>query len=258
MVYLLRKNYTALFLDHEKMTRGKLAFKTQLTEWLNTESPVIIPISIQTAFHEGVAGQLKMEAFTSIIKENVKGIKTVLLTEKAHLNVYSLKCGGDKQKANVELLLKAQQLVERFATYFEGYKVVYWSEYINQDRYYEFFSKQVLHWYQTDQNFHSCVEEDAANTYTIERAQEYPDKNSFISYSIQDILEYCAYLLIIAHKGYRFQFYPGSNYKAAKYVIRNLLPVSLQLAHVDVFLSIEKKTEISLNKNTASLYIESC
>lgn len=57
---------------------------------------------------------------------------------------------------------------------------------------------------------------------------------------IEDILEQCACLFVLAHKGYQFQFYPGSPYSSVEYV--NCYSLDQRISWINVFLTIEKKT----------------
>lgn len=95
----------------------KLAFKTHDNEWLQTEDPVVILVSLQSAFHEGIFGDIKMDAFVSTIKKHVKGRITVLLD--AHYSTMSLTF--------------EDKLAETFKAYFEGCQVVSSLSYIRQD-----------------------------------------------------------------------------------------------------------------------------
>ena len=47
------------------------------------------------------------------------------------------------------------------------------------------------------------------STYTLARAQEFPDKNAYLRSTIDDLLEQCAYTLVVAAKGYRFKILSG-------------------------------------------------
>lgn len=244
--YIWRKNFSATCSNQEWVMRGKLAFKTETTHWLNTEAPVLIPISVHSNFHEGLDGELKMNALISTIKNHVKGKITILLTEKAHLNVASLKYGND-QEAFEECLKDARRLVDRFKSYFEQCHLNYWDSYICEDPSYPLFRDQMREQYLTDEKFRNLVHQDAEMTYTSQRALEYPDQNLFINKAIEDLLEQCVCLLVITHKGYRFQFYPGNSFASTDYVNRTLLPKENQISCINVFLTIEKKTIIHRN-----------
>lgn len=246
-VYNWRKNFSGALSNQNMIIRGKLAFKTRETNWLSTESPIIIPISIQSAFHEGMEGELKMNAFLSIIKSHVKGKITVLLTDKAHLQVASLKYQNNYQKAFDACLHDAQALENRFRSYFDTCHVAYWHRYISEDSHYPLCYRQIMDLYEKDPAFQNDVYLDAESTYTSERANEFGDKALFIDKSIHDILEQCTCLLVLANKGYRFQFYPGRGFASIDYVNRTLLSSEKQISFIDVFLTMEKKAIIPLN-----------
>lgn len=242
--YFFRKNFSASFSNQDLVVKGKIAFKTKETHWLNTNVPVIIPISIHSAFHEGHDGELKMNAFISTIKKLVKGKITILFTEKAHVQVASLKHQNNFKKAFEECFTHAQVLTNRFKTYFEGCNVAYWHSYINEDPNYPIYCSQIQNLYQNDPLFRCHLLEDAKSTYTPERAKAFPNKKQFISLSINDLIEQCAGLLAIINKGYSFQFYPGSDLASTNYVNRTLVPLDKQIFYIDVFLTIEKKSII--------------
>lgn len=240
--YIWRKNFSAIAANQEMVIRGKLAFKTEVIHWLDTESPVIIPISLHSAFHEGLDGELKMNAFISTIKNHVKGQITILFTERAHLKVASLKYGNNDRQAFHECFEQAQRLAHRFRDYFESCHVTFWNAHICADPSYSFFYQQVTNRYMTDIEFRNLVNQDAETTYTRHRADEFPDKKIFVNRAVEDILEQCISLLVIAHQGYRFQFYPGSSFASTDYVNHHLLPTDKQISYINVFLTIEKKT----------------
>jgi hypothetical protein len=241
-IYNLRKNFSATYSHNDMTIRGKLAFKTKETNWLDTEAPVIVPISIQSSFHEGMAGYLKMNAFISTIKAHVKGNITILFTEKAHLNVASLRFQNNYQRTFDECLHQAYEVADRFKVFFEGCNIVYWHKYIGHDPSYSFFYDKIIKIYQTDSVFQSHLSADAEITYTSERASEFIDKFLFISKAIEDLLEQCICVLVMANKGYRFQFYPGSQFASVEYVNRMFVDIEKKLSFIDVFLTIEKKT----------------
>lgn len=250
--YKWRKNYSAIYCNNDTLIKGRLAFKTIETHWVYTSDPVIVPISIHSAFHEGEAGDLKMNAFLSIIKSHVRGKITILLSDKAHLNVACLKHQTHEQKAFEDCLNKARMITNRFKACFEPCHVVFWHSYIGEDPCYPYYQELIKRIYQTDAIFRKHLQEDAEFTYTAERANEFPDKSLFISKTIDDLLEQCICLLVIANKNYRYQFYPGRNFSSVHYINRTLLPDNRQISYIHVFLTIEKKTKIlksSINYN---------
>lgn len=241
-VYNLRKNHTAFFSTGGTITKGKLAFKTRETDWLNTDSPILIPISIDSHFHEGISGDLKMSAFCSVLKKHVQGHITILMTERAHLNVLGLENG--KEYALRSSLCRAHQLVDRYKHYFRDCDVQFWSSFICQDPSYQQSVDRITYFFQNDAIFRSHLISDAELTYTSERAELFSDRDLFIRAAISDIMEQCVCLLILVKKGYVFQFYPGHQYGAVEYINQLLLKSSLKM--ISVFLTIEKKTTSSL------------
>ncbi|MBA3284150.1 MAG: hypothetical protein H0U27_03690, partial [Nitrosopumilus sp.] len=97
-IYKWRKNFTSVYINRDEVVRGKLAFKTKETNWLNTETPVVVLISIHSSFNDGICGELKMNAFLSTIKNHVKGKITILLSDIAHLRTRNLHHQEDLKK----------------------------------------------------------------------------------------------------------------------------------------------------------------
>lgn len=247
-IYNFRKNFSATCSDEEMTIRGKLAFKTKNTDWLNTECCVIVPISIRSTFLAGLVGDLKMQAYTSIIKNHVKGKITILLTEKSHLHVASLRYSPNSyDQALEEESNFAKGIENRFQSHFQDCKIEYWETYINRDSQYSKFQERVARLYQTDSTFKSHILLDAESTYTSERASEFPNKPLFIEKAVDDLLEHCVYMLLIANKGYKFQFYPGSLYSSMDYVNENFIDCEKRVSTVNVCLSMEKKSITKLN-----------
>lgn len=241
--YALKKIYH-YSVDYQNQTiEGKINFKTKSLDWVGTRDPVIVPISIHTAFHEGILGELKMKGFISIIKNNVKGKITILLTEKAHLHALSLKYENNTERAFHEVYLEAKLLSDRFREYFEGCQIDYWFNFINQDPDYPLFCQKVMQLYANDAIFKQHVHEDAEKTYTIQRESQFPDKALFIRQSIKDILENCVYLFVIANKSCRYQFYPGSDIASRGYLTKYFLRPE-QHVYVNVSIKIEKSRVI--------------
>lgn len=162
--YQFRKNY---------FFSGKIVFKTQETAWINTTQPVLVPISIHSSFHQGIIGPVKMNAYLSLLKENIQGPITLLMTEKAHWKVNSLNFETETQ-ALEQMLKDARALEAQFAHCFADCQVKYWHEYINQDPYYPAFHKQVIDLYQNDSTFHNLILQDTDLAYS----PQFGEKNS--------------------------------------------------------------------------------
>lgn len=244
-IYKIRKNFTALFRNHTKTMRGKIAFKTLETEWLETEHPVVALISIHSGFHKIGDGDLKMNAFLSILKSSIKGPITVLLSDRAHLRTFSLKHQSDLEEGLKHCLMAATQLEERYRPYFDSCKIAYWHSYIFQDQSFLPFLQLTRDLFQSDPLFKGHVLRDAEAAYTLERIEEFADKQLFIETTIEDILEQCAGVCVLSEKGYRFQFYPGSPCTSINYINDCFIPKEKQTSWIKVFLSIEKKAVIA-------------
>lgn len=235
--YLWRKSFTAFYTNQTIKIKGKLAFKTQTTHWLNTDAPVLVLISIHSAFHEGIWGQLKMNTLLSVIKEAVRGKITVLLADKAHVNVMNI-----KQPNSLNLSIQhAHNLNDQFRSYFDGCNIAYWHHYICQDKSYPSSYEKVLKLYHNDSVFQKLLLIDARTTFTSERAAEDSNPSLFIHKAIEDLLEQCACLLVLSHKGYHFQLYPGNPFASTEYVNKTLLDEEHRIAFIPIFLTIEKK-----------------
>lgn len=241
-LYIWRKNFTATYSNQKQIIRGKLAFKTKNIQWLETETPVIVLVSIHSAFHEEINGDLKMNALISTIKSNVKGKITVLLSDRAHIHTLSLNYQNNENKAFEDCLNSAHTLKHRYNNYFENCNVVYWHSYICQDNKYTLALSLLKDLYQTDSIFRDHLRNDAESTCNDNRMKLFSDKILYIEKAIEDLLEQCACILILVNKGYRFQFYHGSPYKSIEYVNRFFFPDDKQICWIDIFLSIEKKT----------------
>ena len=237
-IYNLRKNFSAIISENNLQLKGKLAFKTVETDWVHTPEPVIVPISLQSSFHDGMVGELKMQALVSIIKENVQGPVTLLLADTAHKQVDAL--------GQIDTKKSAANLLARFQKYFHPCQIHFWGAYIEEDASYASRLHKITYQYETDLVFRSYVEADAEATYTVSRMNDFRDKDLFMKNARADILEQCACILVLADKGYKFQFYPGRQYGAVQYVNKTLLPSQKQIKLIDVFLTVEKKSLLDL------------
>lgn len=243
-IYNLRKNFTAFSATQGGEIKGKLAFKTKESQWEGTHYPVIILLSTHSSFNEGVGGDLKMNALLNVIKSHVQGPITVLLADTAHLQTKSLQHQEDIKAAFDDCFHGACIIHERYQHYFQGCKVAYWHAYIGQDESYPASLNFLREAYQKDSAFRLLVDQDAESTYTLERQTKYTDKENFLLKASIDILEQGSCLLVLANKGYRFQFYPGKPYKSLEYLSELLMPKDKRLLWIDVFLTIEKKTNL--------------
>lgn len=246
--YSWRKNFTAVASNDEKTIRGKLAFKTQKTHWLDTASPVIVLISIHSLFHQGLDGYLKMEALTSIVKNHVKGKITILLSDRAHIRTLSLKYGFNIEKTFQECLIASQQILNRYQSLFADCDIAFWHSYICEDKEFHLCMSSLKKLLEIDYHFYQLLLRDAEETYTYEREKLFAAKQLFIENAMEDILEQCACIMVLAKKGYRFQFYPGRPFSSVSYVSEVIL-IEPKLSWVDVFLTIEKKTVMNNSLN---------
>ena len=230
--YNLRKNQFLHIAKGNQEVEAKLVVKTAEINWVGTDSPTLIPISIHSSFHEGIEGTLKMEAMIKMIQENIQSSPTILLCEVAHLQVMSLRDSSAKTTCRQD----ADKLVEEFSPLFEGCKTVFWEDYVQNDSTYSFFREKVYSQYEKDPAFRRFVAEDALSTYTPKRRVLYPNKGLFLEKTKEDLLEQSICLHVLSQKGYKFQTYPGKYYSAVEYLAREM-PISL----IHVFVAVEKK-----------------
>lgn len=240
-IYAWRKNFSATVSNKERTLQGKLAFKTKDTHWLDTHHPVVVMISIHSAFHEVGAGDLKMNALISVIRSSVKGKVTLLICDRTHVQTRSLLHQNNLELAFEECLRSSNTLVNRYQSYFKGCSTAYWHSYICQDKKFKKAEALVRDLYQNNDIFRDYVNQDAQAAYTNERMEYFLDRACFIEKSIEDILEQCAGLVVLSEKGVRFQFYPGNPCKSTEYLNRMILTPEKKISWVHVFLTIEKK-----------------
>lgn len=240
--YNLRRNVTAFYSNQTEQVRGKLAFKTRELHWLGTPHPVIVLISVQSAFHEEIKGDLKMNALLSTIRNHVKGEVTVLFSDVAHLQTMSLNHGGNLPQAFHTCLHEANALHLRYQPYLDGSRIAYWHSYICQDPIFEDSLKFMNEAYLTDASFRYLLDGDADETYEKSANYGNVDKDLFIKKARKDLLEQCACIMVLANKGYRFQFYTGNPFPSVEYVNCTFLAEEERVSWINVFLTIEKKT----------------
>lgn len=236
-MYLLRKNIKAEYQNNDYVINGKVAFKTNITNWEKTLEPVICLVSVDSAFNNGIDGELKMNAITSIIKRNVNGKVAVLIADTAHHNVQLLK---NPNRTKNDCLYEAFELFVRYSSYFEGCDLLFWSTSICQNSQFSNTQNILREMYETNQEFRKCLIVDAEKSYTEKRCVEYPDKKLFIEKTILDMIDMCACMNILASLGYKYIFYPGAPNSSTEWLSR-MRPLSQRLEWIDVFLSIEKK-----------------
>lgn len=238
--YLLRRNFKSTYSTEDCITYGHIAFKTRKADWVDTPLPSVVLISVHSSFHEGVNGHLKMDAFLSTIRKNVKGKVSILIAETAHLHTLRLTQLEDPLH---HCLQSAKELTLRCRSYFEGNEVLYWSSSIMADKEYPAFKEQFEWLMRTNEAFQESLMADAEACYTQKRREEFPNKALFIEKMVDDLIEQCICMQILTRKGYRYLFYPGAPFASTEYVNRNFVSLENSLNWIDVFLTIEKKTK---------------
>lgn len=126
-MYRLRKNFNVEYEDDDQFILGKGAFKTTKVEWDQTYESVICLISVNSAIHKGIEGDLKMNGMMSVIKNHVKGKATVLIADTAHLHALMRKEARTSEECHKE----AVELVSRYHSYFQGCELLLWSTFLS-------------------------------------------------------------------------------------------------------------------------------
>lgn len=231
--YSLRKNYKAVGSDNEGQILGHLAFKTRDDLWLNTNRPSILLVSVNSAFHSGFEGDMKMEAFIAVIRSSVKALLTILIADLAHLKTRQLL---EENKAETNCRKDADELIWRYSSLFAGSPLIYWRDLIKDDQF-SLLRSEIVDLSKKDQQFLQLLKQDAETDWTHKRQALFTSKESFIEQSIEELIDQCACLQLLANLGYRYIFYPGAPHRATQYL-------QTSIDWIDVFLSIEKKTRI--------------
>lgn len=212
--------------------KAKLAIKTKEIHWLGSEDSSIVLVSIHSLFHQSPDGDLKMRALMRTLKSRLKGKITILLSDAAHLHTYSLQFSQNLDKALQACTQEAEKLRQRYNDSFSDCHVASWHRYLCQDEAFPAALGVVRALYDEDRVFKEHLLADSrpdfANT----------------PFAVEDLLIQCASHLVLAEKGYRFQFYPGKPNRSCEYVNGKLLDKEKRLTWINVFLSIEKKTAI--------------
>jgi len=240
--YNLRRNFSGLHIEEDTAYKGKIAFKTKDDTWINAHSPTVALVSVQSAFHQGIWGRMKMAAFISLLKENIKSKLNILMTEKAHLRVDSLSYQKSLSLAFEQNQTDAINLVNSFETEFQECNIHFMHDYIEKDPYYEPAKKEVAKRLEKDSVFSDLLFKDAKSSYTPIRKAQFSNESLYLAGAIEDIKEQCIYTLIFAQKGIRYVFYPGAQNQAVEY-LNGLLHPLIRVNFIHVFISIEKKSE---------------
>lgn len=220
-----------------KTGSAKIIMKTQSDAWVNTKEPIILPVSIHSAFHEGSLGQAKMETFLKVIEHYADGPVTLLITEDSHANVLSMKHAGDYQKAVEQCLKDAELLLSRFAEVVEGFDIQYWHTLIKKHPQYSGYKAQLWALVKNDAEARMLLVEDAEKTYSAQKMAEYLDKSAYIDMAIADLVEQAAYLCVITELGFKFEIYPGKRYKSVDYCYHALFESGKKTERIHLHMS---------------------
>ena len=218
----------------------QIKVRTNSRAWINSDTNIIVPVSIHSAFHQGALGIQKMHAMISYIVSHAKNV-TIVLTDRAHIHTLSLTYENDLKKAFDICRADAFALAQNFASLFASCKIVYWDDIISDKIKYECYKQQLNQLYEQDSFFCALLQNDAEKTFTSNRAQIFPDKEIYVEKAKTDIIEQTAFHLILAYEGYRFMLYPGRTYQAITYAQHIFLPAENRITHVNINIKINNK-----------------
>lgn len=217
---------------------AKIAVKTEEDQWLNSKSALVVPVSIESAFHEGIEGRLKMLALLSAIQSNVKQKATLLFTEWAHCNIYALGHQKSLEQARQELMNKSEALQQWLLPLAHGFNIAFWHkdiygspEFIQAK---EYFREILL----LDPKVRDLVQKDVLESYTPSRQRICPNQDNYYLSAQKDMLEYLAYQIVFSNRSFAFQMYPGKELSSAIYLQQQDV---IKMKSIYVFVSIEKK-----------------
>ncbi len=247
MKYLWKSFYSGQSSYLGSVYEGQVKCKTERSDWINTPLPVVVLASVRSQFHEMEEGSLKMQALLSLISENVQGEKTFLITDCAHLHVFSLIINGDIETAKKMEVLNGNKLATRFQPFLEGWNCVFWHSYISTDSEYSSYQKKIRDKYQSDPLFRSCIDRDIKKSYSEEKVVKFPNFSFFSQKTFEDLVEQAVGLYILYKKGHRFLFYPGKSNALYDYVVNEL---SFFYINFDVSIVKKKKMKTALQKST--------
>jgi hypothetical protein len=230
---------------------AKIAIKTTCDNWFKHNCDVILPFSIQSRFHEGPYGKLKVESFISTIKKHVRGKAVIFLTDEAHLQVHRLLYNDDEEMTKQILRQMSYCFLDKHKKLFKGLEVVNYQELIHSHPHISTYRALVQQWRCHDSHFSALLNEDAASTYTSERAAKYPNKKLFIERAILDLLDQCVCLQAFENQGFRYEMYPGKHFQSTHYVTELLKKAGSAFDILEVCVSIEKKYGVA--KQSADL-----
>lgn len=217
---------------------AKIAIKTMQDQWVKSQGRVVVPISIESAFHDGIHGRLKMEALLNAIQNNTTKKATLLFTDWAHCHVYALEHQKSLQEARQILEDKARTLQEWVLPLAGGFHIAFWQKDIYGAPEFMHAKKQLREMLACDLILQKLVQQDILEGYTSARQQIFTDKNTYLLCAQNDLLEYLAYQVLFSQRSFAFQMYPGKEFASALYLQKRK---TISMKSIHVFVSIEKK-----------------
>ena len=235
-----------LIVDGPLAFKHKIRVKTRPASWMNDNQPIIVPLSIHaTMFREEYANQ-KLFSILSLLDGLAQRKVTVLICEGAHLHCLNMNAGNI-----IETTRKATQhanaFLNRFKHELEGFETISWLKLVNQYSKYNEFREFITNLYKNDPSFRTLVQQDAAHSY-LQHADAQHNKQLFLECCELDLLEQCAYLLVVAHLGYRYELYPGKRIACANYINTTILEKKNAITRINVTIGTPKI--YSSNKKT--------
>lgn len=237
--YKLRKNVFITAEEEHKIYKAKVAFKTEQLDWVNTKSPSLILVSVNSSFHQGIWGKIKMESLYCTLKNHLQTPPSVLIAEQAHLHVDSLYFSGEMGKATLNSTHLGKKWLSDFKELFKDDDPVFMHRFILSDPLFTSCKMEIESLYKSDGTFQKLLYQEALETYSCERKLLEPNADHFAYLAKEDIKLQCAMYRLLAKKGFHYIFYPGLQYQAVEYANRTLGEPALTFIHV--FISLEKK-----------------
>lgn len=242
--FLIRQTINSKAIEHD------IRVRTTPNIWVNTTDTVVIPISIHSAFHDN-DGFCKISSLMRAVKLNAKGKVVVLFCEGAHVNVLSLKHENDVKKALRFCRRDAEQLFEKYKSEFLDCEVVYWHDFIMQDKQYDYYKNLINSLVNEDQQLKIMICNEIEDEYKGKLVDNYPDRYSYMKMAFLDRIEMIVGEVIMYSNKCRYQLYPGKMHESMYYVRDKLCP-ELVFSHIK-FTTIAVTCEDQKNSSCPSL-----
>lgn len=191
--------------------------------WKDKNLPLVIPISVNSKFHQGTRGDEQLREFINYIYSKVEDSNkiTIIICDYAHLYHDSL--NQDIDKVRVESFEAARDLVTKFTDLFENKNIRYWSQYIDTHECYLEYKTQIEKLFKTDREFANIIKINAISickNYSGVVMDPLKIEEMLLRATILDLLERCVFLMMLSKDGFRYHLYPGKAELADKYILK--------------------------------------